>query len=380
MAHPASPSDLVAADKLPGGTPAPATGSRLVSSTPVPFTDRDRSAVEAFLRQFLDAKQRTDGTGDVAGRYAQYVCRGKMMRALLVVLAYRMGGREGLSPDVLRCAGALELLHSAMLIHDDIIDRSDERRGEPSWHESYAQLAAARGAAEAAHVGRSMALCAGDVGFFFAFEMLAQLEAEEGIKRRLLTSVTRMVAAAGLGELQEMRLALSHRGGAATVFDVYAQKTAGYSCALPLTVGGLLGGLAAPIVAHLDAIGHAMGQMFQVIDDELDLFGDAAALGKPVGTDVREGRHTLFYALLERHLPAAEWARLKPLFGNGELGQDDLLRVRAAVDDCGIRRLVGRHLRHTADHAMERVAALAVAPAHRESLRQMIGAVLARRP
>ena len=351
-----------------------------MTATPLPFARHDRSAVEAYLDRFRTAKQRSDGTGDVAGRYAQYVCRGKMMRALLVVLAYRMAGHRRLTDDVLRCAAALELLHSAMLIHDDIIDRSDERRGQPSWHVRYAQLAVARGAAEAAHVGRSMALCAGDIGFFFAFEMLAQLDVEERTKRRILTAVSRTVGAAGLGELHEMRLALHHDGGDAAIFEVYARKTAGYSCALPLTVGGLLGGLAAATVAELDAIGQAVGQMFQVIDDELDLFGDAEALGKPVGTDVREGRHTLFYALLERLLPAAEWARLKPLFGNGELQPADLCRVRAAVDRAGIRGRIGRHLQRASAAAMERVAALPVAPLHRESLRRMIGGLLARRP
>lgn len=356
----------------------PATVSR--PATPVPFARHDRSAVEAYLHRFLDAKQRSDGTGDVAGRYAQYVSRGKMMRALLVVLGYRMSGLRHLTDDVLRCASALELLHSAMLIHDDIIDRSDERRGQPSWHVRYAQLAAARGAAESAHVGRSMALCAGDIGFFFAFEMLAQLDVEERIKRRILTAVTRTVGAAGLGELHEMRLTLHHNGSDAAILDVYAQKTAGYSCALPLTVGALMGRLLPDTVDALDAIGQAMGEMFQVIDDELDLFGDPQALGKPVGTDVREGRHTLFYALLERLLPAPEWARLKPLFGNGELQPADLCRVRAAVDRAGIRGLIGRHLQRTSAEAMERVAALPVAPVHRESLRRMIGAVLARRP
>ena len=356
----------------------PATVSR--PATPVPFARHDRSAVEAYLHRFLDAKQRSDGTGDVAGRYAQYVSRGKMMRALLVVLGYRMSGLRHLTDDVLRCASALELLHSAMLIHDDIIDRSDERRGQPSWHVRYAQLAAARGAAESAHVGRSMALCAGDIGFFFAFEMLAQLDVEERIKRRILTAVTRTVGAAGLGELHEMRLTLHHNGSDAAILEVYAQKTAGYSCALPLTVGALMGRLLPDTVDALDAIGQAMGEMFQVIDDELDLFGDPQALGKPVGTDVREGRHTLFYALLERLLPAPEWARLKPLFGNGELQPADLCRVRAAVDRAGIREFIGRHLQRTSAEAMERVAALPVAPVHRESLRRMIGAVLARRP
>ena len=347
---------------------------------PVPFVAQDRLAVERFLDRFLDGKQRANGDGDVARHYAQYVCRGKMMRAMLVILAYRIGRAGPLPDDVLRCAAALELLHSAMLIHDDIIDRSDTRRGLPAWHVRYARVAAVRDPAEAAHVGRSMALCAGDVGFFFAFEMLAQLGLDAATKRQLLTTVTQVVGAAGLGELHEMRLALDHPTDDRAIFDVYAQKTAGYSCALPLTVGALLSGLDAETTAELAAIGQRVGQMFQVIDDELDLFGDAAKLGKPVGTDVREGRHTLFYALLSRRLPPAEWAAIAPLFGNRALRFDDLVRVRAAVDRSGIRDLVGAHLEHTAAEARRRVAALPVEPGHRAALAEVIGAVLARRP
>ena len=335
--------------------------------------------MEQYVSVFLAGK-RADGAGDVADRFAQYVCRGKMMRALLVVLAWRMGCSGPLSTDVLRCAAALELLHSAMLIHDDIIDRSDTRRGMPAWHVRYAQFAASKDTAESAHVGRSMALCAGDVGFFFAFELLAQLDADAPTKRDLLIAVTRTAGTAGVGELNEMRLALDHCCDDDAILDVYAQKTAGYSCALPLIVGGLLGGLAADNIAALEAVGRDLGQIFQIIDDELDLFGDAREMGKPVGTDVREGRHTLFYALLNRHLPAVEWARIGPLFGDRDLRFDDLLQVRAAAEGAGIRQMVGAHLQRTAAVARRRVTALAVAPEHREPLQRMISAVLARRP
>lgn len=335
--------------------------------------------MEQFIGEFLAGKH-ADGAGDVADGFAQYVCRGKMMRALLVVLAYRIGCSGPLSKDVLRCAAALELLHSAMLIHDDIIDRSDTRRGMPAWHVRYAQFAALGDAAEAAHVGRSMALCAGDVGFFFAFELLAQMEADPVTKRELLTVVTRAAGSAGIGELDEIHLALDHCCDDDAILDVYARKTADYSCALPLTAGGLLGGLAAETVAELAAVGRDLGQIFQIIDDELDLFGDAREMGKPVGTDVREGRHTLFYSLLNRHLPPAEWARIGPLFGDRNLRHDDLLLVRTAVDTAGVRHMVDAHLQRTTDGARRRVEALAVAPRHRESLQHMISAVLARRP
>ncbi|MCY4483090.1 MAG: polyprenyl synthetase family protein [Spirochaetaceae bacterium] len=352
---------------------------REARAAPVPFAARDRQAGEQFLHEFLAGKH-TDGAGEVAERFAQYACRGKMMRALLVVLAYRMGRPGPLSRDVLRCAAALELLHSAMLIHDDIIDRSDTRRGLPAWHVSYARCAALWDAADAAHVGRSMALCAGDVGFFLAFELLAQIGADPATKCELLTLVSRTAGTAGEGELNEMQLALHHRCDDDAILDVYAKKTAGYSCALPLTAGGLLGGLAAATVAELAAVGRELGQIFQIIDDELDLFGDPQEMGKPVGTDVREGRHTLYYALLSRHLPAQEWARIGSLFGDRNLRPDDLLQVRRAIDAAGIRRMVGSHLQRTAAGIRRRVEKLAVAPQDREALQRMIGAVLARRP
>ena len=360
-------------------TPLRSRSTSRALAAPAPFEARDRQAVERFLSSFLAAKH-ADGAGEVADRFARYACRGKMMRALLVVLAYRMGRAGPLSTDALRCAAALELLHSAMLIHDDIIDRSDTRRGMPAWHVGYAQYAGSCGAAEAAHVGRSMALCAGDVGFFFAFELLAQLDADPYTKRELLTAVTRSAGAAGVGELDELRLALAHRCDDDEILAVYAKKTAGYSCALPLAAGGLLGGLPAPTVAELAAIGRELGQIFQIIDDELDLFGDADELGKPVGTDVREGRHTLFYALLKRHLPASEWATISVLFGDRNLRHDHLLLVRDAIDAAGIRERVGVHLQRTADATHRRVEALAVAPRHRDALQRMISAVLARRP
>ena len=166
------------------------------------------------------------------------------------------------------------------------------------------------------------------------------MDAAAPTKRAILTIVTRTAGTTGVGELNEMRLALNHRCDDDAILDVYAQKTAGYSCALPLTVGGLLGGLAADTVAELEAVGRDLGQIFQIIDDELDLFGDAREMGKPVGTDVREGRHTLFYSLLNRHLPAAEWAKVGPLFGERDLRFDDLLLVRAAAEGAGIRQMV----------------------------------------
>ena len=358
----------------PGTAPNSRTPDR-----PAPFGAQDRQAVERFVSEFLAGKH-ADGAGEVADRFAEWVCRGKMMRASLVVLAYRMGRSGPLSTDVLRCAAALELLHSAMLIHDDIIDRSDTRRGMPAWHVRYARRAGSWDAAEAAHVGRSMALCAGDVGFFFAFELLAQIDADPHTKRELLTAVTRTAGTVGVGEMNEMHLAVDHRGNDDAILDVYAQKTAGYSGALPLTAGGLLGGLAAETLAELAAIGRALGEIFQIIDDELDLFGNALEMGKPVGADVREGRHTLFYALLSRHLPAPEWARIRGLFGDPNLRHDGLLPVREAIDAAGIRDMVGARLQRTADAARRRVETLEVAPRHRASLLGMFDAVLARRP
>ena len=299
---------------------------------------KDRIQVEEFLKKFFLSKDETPLTRDLAKRFEIFSCKGKMMRALLVLTAFRLSEKKQLSQDAIRCAASLELLHSSILIHDDVIDRSMQRRGTTSWHLDYATIAKANGSRDYNHIGRSMAICAGDIGFFFAFEILSKLQAGKKAKDNIFSLVCQTLAGAGLGELEEMDLSENHKGDSNDIFKVYAKKTALYSCSLPLAVGAILGGLDTLTVSKLISIGRSLGQAFQLLDDDLDLFGDPTKTGKPIGTDVREGRHTLLYSLLSKHLPPEKWQSLKLLFGEKELPESKLKLVQEAAEKYGIRK------------------------------------------
>ena len=105
----------------------------------------DRLQVEKFLKKFFSSKRETQIAIDLAKKFETFSCKGKMMRALLVLTAFRLSEKEKLTEDAIRCAASLELLHSSILIHDDVIDRSMQRRGNTTWHLDYAAIAKANG-------------------------------------------------------------------------------------------------------------------------------------------------------------------------------------------------------------------------------------------
>ncbi|MGZ5496539.1 MAG: polyprenyl synthetase family protein, partial [Candidatus Aminicenantales bacterium] len=136
---------------------------------------RLRDDVTAFLASKRGDVSRLRPWGpDVLQRLRTFTLKGKMIRGGLVALGCDMaGGRAGAA--AVRAGTALELIQSGLLIHDDIMDRDARRRGAPSIHEQYTLLAESPGTPEAAHFGTSMAICAGEISIFLAFEALAGL-------------------------------------------------------------------------------------------------------------------------------------------------------------------------------------------------------------
>jgi geranylgeranyl pyrophosphate synthase len=367
------------------GDRAIAAGAQATKPSDPALAPTERARMDEFLHDFLASKASVLADTDLATRFSAFVMRGKLMRALLVTIGYRLGTPgsvdKRLPEDVIRVAVALELLHSSLLIHDDIIDRSETRRGDPSWHTHYAASVdrARRGVGSpmlgADHVGLSMAICAGNVGFFFSFEILATLDTSPEIARRLHTVVAQTVGAAGLGELRELRLTVDGQGTAADAAHVNLDKTALYSCTLPLLVGGLLGGAEDGVLDDLHAMGADMGHLFQLVDDELDLFGEEGALGKPTGTDVREGRHTLLYTMLREGVPAKEWRRLAPIYGRIDLSANDLQLLRDAAIQHGVRDAYHAQIASIVTRTLGRIDALPCSPPSRSELIGFVHAV-----
>src|SRR5215213_910131 len=194
---------------------------------------------------------------------------GKRLRPLLLALCARMGEPD--RGDLLRAGTAIEVLHTATLLHDDIVDKAESRRGEPT---------------TVARYGREAAIAAGDYLFAEAFSELAEIG-----DPRLVRAFSEASEGLAAGELEQYRA-----NGATVDFEAYLEhvrkKTAGLFTAA-CVAGGTLGGLSLRQIDSLATYGQALGIAFQMSDDILDLVGQPGLMGKGIGTDLVEGTVTL---------------------------------------------------------------------------------------
>ena len=342
-----------------------------------------RKRLERDLGAFLASKRgdvaRLRPWGrDVLDRLGAFTRAGKMIRGVLVSLGCEMaGGRPGAA--AVRAGTALELIQSGLLIHDDIMDRDPRRRGGPSVHEQYGWLAPEPGGPAAAHYGTSLAICAGEIAIFLAFEAVASLP---GPPRRA-AAVQRLFASefglVGLGQMLDVEAgaaaqALPER----RILDIYRYKTARYSFYLPLAAGWAIGGGATKVRPALERLGEDLGLVFQIKDDELGLFGVPDETGKPVGSDIREGKKTLYAAGLVRRAEGAEAERLASILGRPDAPDGDIAFVRDLAVRLGVAAGAGRVMGRLARRAGREIEALPVGNGHREALRGLLDYILSR--
>ncbi|HYH44346.1 MAG TPA: polyprenyl synthetase family protein [Thermoanaerobaculia bacterium] len=316
-----------------------------------------RDALERELAAWIEAKR-----GDLAGlaspqadalrelidgvsQLASY--GGKRLRPALVYHTYL--GCGGRSPEqVLPLALAIELLHTYLLIHDDIMDHAEVRRGQPAAHARFRELHKVRGLqGDAADFGVSVAILLGDLAHGWAVELFAGVLAEAGPRsrqaelRRCFGAMCQEVLG---GQYQELlaaaRRGTSRQAGEEELLSVLRLKSGRYTAERPIQLGALLAG-APP--AQLDALcryGAAVGEAFQLQDDLLGVFGDAATVGKPVGADLEEGKFTfLIFHALEAADPAQREA-LESALGRTGLERDEVDRLCGLLEATGARAAV----------------------------------------
>ena len=272
----------------------------------------------------------------------------------------------------MRAAAAMEIIHSSLLIHDDIMDNDRLRRGGRTIFVQYEQAGRRARAADPAAFGRSMGICAGDVGYFLAWEILSGLALDAERKVELLALVSRELSYVGLAQMQDVAFSAFPRiPSRDDVLALYIYKTARYTFALPLMAGALLAGAPAVERRKLCELGERLGVIFQVRDDELGIFGSEAETGKPVGSDIREGKKTLLYLELIRRARGAEKRRLEELFGKPDLTASESKRVREAIEGLGARGTLERLMEGLAKEALRIIHSLSITKDHSRILREI---------
>ena len=296
---------------------------------------RLRAQVEPWLKRggrlpFLSNSHLRLGAG------AYQTGGGKRLRPILLLLS--CGACDGAIEAALPAAAAVELFHTWSLIHDDIIDRDELRRGKPTVHKLITQSAINELRLEdalASHYGLSIAILAGDAVHGAAVDLLTMVGSDDNVRVALVRRMERYLLPGLLGgEAEDVRFSLLpfEQVSEAKVLRMLYLKTGllmEYSAWAGATIALGDANLRHPWSLALRRAAGEAGLAFQLQDDLLGIIGDERTLGKPVGSDLREGKRTpiLLHALA--NTGAAERARLKQLVGNRDL------------DSAGVKEAVG---------------------------------------
>lgn len=310
--------------------------------------DRELAAWLADKRQaaagWREMTELIDGVGQLTTQ------GGKRLRPALVYYTYRACGGPS-DEEVLPLALACELLHSYLLIHDDIMDHAEVRRGQPAAHVRFRQAHQQRGFhGDPQDFGRSVAILLGDLAHTWAVELFTGLDLDGERRRRLARCFSAMSEEVIGGQYLELLVA-QRRGSFSTqapdpaareeeLLKVLRLKSGCYTAERPIQLGALLAGAQDEVVAGLSRYGAAIGEAFQLQDDLLGMFGDARTVGKPVGEDLREGKLTF---LIHHALAAATPEQRRVLddaLGNSRLDADEVARACQILEATGARAKV----------------------------------------
>lgn len=280
---------------------------------------------------------------------------GKRLRARFCVTGWQaVAGASGrpvtATPEVIAAAAALEIFQAAALVHDDLIDNSDTRRGRPASHRALeAQHRAAGWAGDAEAFGRSGAILLGDLLVAWSDDLF-----EHGLRDARHAAAARDVYAAmrrgvTIGQFLDVAeesayVAAPEADHPARSLRVTSLKSARYSVQQPLLLGAALAGADAAQHEALSAFGHPVGMAFQLRDDVLGVFGDAAVTGKPSGDDLREGKRTLLIAYAREQLSPGARRVFDELVGDPTLDDAQVTSLQRTIVDTGALERVEAHI------------------------------------
>ncbi|MBN2738675.1 MAG: polyprenyl synthetase family protein [Spirochaetales bacterium] len=310
------------------------------------FLAEQKRLISAFLEKFLLEKENQclaiDSWGkDLCQRLFDFSINGKMIRGALVSLAYSLYQKDDddtIPEDVVKTAALMELIQSGLLIHDDIMDRDVSRRGKDSLFFQYKKVFDQNKVNDSYHTGEAFGICVGDIAYFFAFQIISMLNIDLFRKNRLIEFLSQELATVGLAQMMDVYWGASGESpDQKDILKLYTYKTGRYTFSLPLWLGALQAEASENDMNSLVTIGENLGVVFQIKDDELDLYQNQSKTGKPQGSDLRSGKYTLFIEYLLKEIIPSESQRFNAFFGKGDLNESDLLWTLELLNKYGIQ-------------------------------------------
>jgi geranylgeranyl diphosphate synthase type I len=293
--------------------------------------------VEQRLREFLAPEHARWAAfdADLAEPMAEIgrlvLVGGKRLRPAFCHWGFAAAGGDPADEMVANAGAAFELMHAFALFHDDVMDDAASRRGNPTTHTVFAQHHRdGAWAGEARRFGEGVAILVGDLAFVYSDMLMA------GAGREAWAIWNELRIELNVGQVLDIIGSVRNERSRHKAEQICRYKSGKYTIERPLHLGAVMAApeRAAQLLPALSAYGLPLGDAFQMRDDVMGAFGDAAVTGKPVGGDLREGKPT---PLMARAVAAADAAQQQvlALVGRADLTDDDVARVQQAIIDSG---------------------------------------------
>ncbi|RLF15533.1 MAG: hypothetical protein DRJ97_03600 [Thermoprotei archaeon] len=316
--------------------------------------------VEEALKEFLDREVARGGK--VGGFHEEYYLNlkeyllrgGKRLRPVSLIMAYRgVGGKD--EEAIVKASICVELLHNSSLVHDDIIDRDELRRGGPTFHAKYREWFSRRGASgDPQHFGVSLGILGGDSLFNMGFKSLVNSGFREDLVVKSLKLYVEAYEQLIDGMLLDMYLPIAGRASEEDYLEMVRLKTAALF-EKSLLIGATLGEASQSQLKALSEYAVLSAQGFQIQDDIIGLFGEEEEIGKPVGSDIREGKMTLLVIKALEEADPKHRERLRVMLGKSDLSREEVEEARRIIEETGALSYAQRKALELIERAKERL-------------------------
>ena len=319
------------------------------------------SAISETIDGFLNrqaAMLEEIGSSDLLPIARQATAGGKRLRPAYCYWSYVAAAGQPSDPQpLLDVASSLDLLHVSALVHDDLIDAADTRRGLPAAHKQLEALHAERGGrGSAAEFGTSSAILLGDLLLMWSIEMVDQSGAPGLDRARPHLSAMRSEVTAGQFLAVSAQYGITGAASFADELDVARRvleyKSASYSIRRPSLIGAALGGASDQLLGALAEFGSVIGRAFQLRDDVLGVYGDPAVTGKPHGGDIHEGKRTVLVLTALSNASDDDARELDDMLGSEGLTDTDVDRAAQIIESTGARAHVDGLIEENMRHAL----------------------------
>lgn len=335
--------------------------------------------IDTYLKAAFD--QRIEQAAHLSQDYAQLwqsiatlsAAGGKRLRPYMTILSYTMNGDSRQLDAIIPAAAAQELLHLALLIHDDIIDRDDQRYGIKNvtgqYNDLYAEYIADD--TERRHFSNSAAIIAGDLLISEAFRLIQQCDVDSARIAQAQVTIADAVFHVAGGELLDTESSFRSHDRANALL-VAQQKTASYSFVSPLVMGAYLAGSPDETIEALRQFGDALGTAYQLQDDLLDVFGDELLTGKSTSSDIVEGKYTYLIEQFHRLASDDQKKQFEAIFKNQHADTKMLDQARQLLITSGAQRATGQAISDLTSRAQKSLTQLELSESHQRSFAALI--------